>query len=217
MTYNVYLPPCYGFDTAERYPVIYLLHGLNFDENQWVRIGVPEMADQLISSGEVSPFIVVMPYDYSFKQPTEYPFEEVFLQQLLPAIDSAYATRAERAGRAIGGLSRGSGWALWIGLRNPQSFASIGAHSPGIFYAQTSSTMILRMQAIPPEFQPVIFLDAGDSDVELERIDQLRQILSDLNYPHEWRYYIGFHNERYWRAHLEEYLRWYDSRFQSLP
>jgi enterochelin esterase-like enzyme len=217
MTYNVYLPPCYTFDETTRYPVLYLLHGQTADENQWLQLGLAETADRLVASGELQPFIVVMPFDYSLRLPLEYPFEEVFVQMLLPEIDSQYRTLAERPGRAIGGLSRGGGWALWIGLRHPDLFSAIGGHSPGIFNAQFNSTMIKALQAIPPELQPVIYLDAGRNDIDLKTISRFTTLLVDLNLPHEWRLNLGYHDESYWHAHLEEYLRWYDSRFQSLP
>ncbi len=216
MRYNIYLPPCYQFDSQQHYPVIYLLHGQNFDENQWVRIGVPQTADLLINSQQIEPFIVVMPYDYSFKQPSEYRFEEVLINLLIPQIDGSYRTKTERANRAIGGLSRGGGWALYIGMRHPDLFTAIGGHSAAIFYAQETSTAILKMQSIPAEIKPTIYLDAGDSDAEFQNINSFQALLNSINYPYEWHYYVGFHNETYWQTHLQEYLRWYDSQFKQL-
>jgi enterochelin esterase-like enzyme len=38
---KVYLPPCYEPDRVEALPVLYLLHGLGADNNQWVELGIP--------------------------------------------------------------------------------------------------------------------------------------------------------------------------------
>ena len=54
LLYRVYLPPCYDEQPDRRYPVLYLLHGQSFTEDQWIRLGVPETADALIASGQVS-------------------------------------------------------------------------------------------------------------------------------------------------------------------
>src|SRR5512135_2974541 len=50
----VYLPPCYDQRTDLRYPVLYLLHGQTSTDVQWVDMGVPQLADRLIHSGETA-------------------------------------------------------------------------------------------------------------------------------------------------------------------
>ena len=206
--YNVYLPPCYGTETEKRYPVLYLLHGQNSTEDQWIRLGAISVADRIIASGDVSPFIIVMPFDYSSKQPTEYKFEDVFIQLLIPQIDATYRTLTDVSQRAIGGLSRGGAWAIRLGTRHPNIFGIIGGHSPAIFYADMQ-TLPGRVLSIPSDQLPRIWLDAGDSDSEYETVTSFEQFLSKNNIPHEWHEYVGWHEEAYWSAHVEEYLRWY--------
>jgi enterochelin esterase-like enzyme len=208
MPYNVYLPPCYRDAQPQRYPVLYLLHGQNYDEGQWLRLGIASTLDRLIISGEILPFIAVLPFDYSFKQPTEYKFEEAFTQLLIPQIDMTYRTFTTVSRRAIGGLSRGGAWAIRLGTRHPELFGAIGGHSPAIFYADMQ-TLPMRLLKIPSDQMPRIWLDAGDSDSEYETVTSFEQFLSKHNIPHEWHGYVGWHNETYWSAHVEEYLRWY--------
>jgi len=208
MRFIVYLPPCYSFNNPERYPVLYLLHGQGFTEEQWIRVGAVETADRLISSGETPPFIIVFPFDYSNKQPTEYKYEDVFIQFLIPEIDKNYRTFPVAAQRAIGGLSRGGAWALRIGARHPQLFGSIGGHSPAIFYVDQKSLQ-RNLLAMPESQLPRIWLDVGDSDSEYEVIVPFEEFLSKNNISHEWHKYIGWHDEKYWAAHVERYLKWY--------
>lgn len=208
MRYNVYLPPCYGLDQQKRYPVIYLLHGQNYTEDQWIRLGAPAAADALLATGETAPFIMVFPFDYSYKQPTEYKFEDVLLGQLIPAIDGAYLTRTQAKYRAIGGLSRGGAWALHIGAGHPGLFGAIGGHSPAIFVVDENS-LRANILAIPAWQQPRLWLDAGDHDSEYALVSAFEEFLSDNNIPHEWHTLVGWHDEQYWSAHVGEYLRWY--------
>jgi S-formylglutathione hydrolase FrmB len=63
-TLLVYLPPGYQEDIANRYkyPVLFLLHG--FKEDGWSNelfYNVKTIADQMISSGEIQPMMIVMP------------------------------------------------------------------------------------------------------------------------------------------------------------
>ncbi len=63
-TLLVYLPPGYqeGIANKYKYPVLFLLHG--FKENGWSNehfYNVKAVADQMISSGEIQPMMIVMP------------------------------------------------------------------------------------------------------------------------------------------------------------
>ncbi|HJS07486.1 MAG TPA: alpha/beta hydrolase-fold protein, partial [Pirellulales bacterium] len=56
---RVYTPP--GYTTDEKYPVLYLLHGIGGDENEWGRAAPDAILDNLIAGQKVVPMIVVMP------------------------------------------------------------------------------------------------------------------------------------------------------------
>jgi len=56
----VYTPP--GYSAEKKYPVLYLLHGIGGDEEEWHRGGHPEIIlDNLISENIAVPMIIVMP------------------------------------------------------------------------------------------------------------------------------------------------------------
>jgi enterochelin esterase-like enzyme len=207
MTYRVYVPPCYLDEPETHYPTLYLLHGQTYNEDQWIRLGVPATMDRLIATGAIPPFIIVFPYDYSYLQPTQYRFEEVFMQALVPQIDTTYRTIPDAAHRAVGGLSRGAAWALHLGIRHPDVFGAIGAHSPVIFYSDGAS-LPLALQNIPSDQLPRIYIDIGDADEQLENDLHFKDFLDEHHIPYEWHENIGFHDETYWAAHVETYLRW---------
>ncbi len=209
LTFTVYLPPCYQPHPARRYPVLYLLHGMNNDNQQWVRIGAPAAADELIESGQTPPFLIVMPKENDFNlAPEDSSFSGDLVNFLVPWIDQQYATCTERACRAIGGLSRGSAWAFRIGLDNWQMFGAIGAHSFSPFPNDLYLTPGWLAQ-ISADQRPRIYIDIGTYDQAVPDAASIADKLSELRVPHEWHLLVGAHNEDYWKAHVSDYLRWY--------
>jgi enterochelin esterase-like enzyme len=218
MEYRVYLPPCYDQQSERRYPVLYLIHGQNYNDDQWDRLGVDETLDGLVATGEIPPFIVVMPRDRSWAQPEVDMFGRVVMETLLPWIDKSYRTLPERRYRAIGGLSRGAGWAIHLGLSEWESFGAIGAHSLPVFWTDLPH-LKEWLDTIPRAELPRIYLDLGDKD--RPQISKsavwFEDLLTGRDIPHEWHLYPGYHEEAYWQAHLEEYLRWYAAGWEDGP
>ena len=206
--FRIYLPPCYDEETDRRYPVLYLLHGQTYTDDQWVRIGAVDTADRLILSGEAAPFIIVFPDDRYWNLPPGAGFGERLVDQLIPHIDANYRTLPDRDHRAIGGLSRGAGWALHLGLTRWQMFGSIGLHSLAVLQGDASETR-KWLGEIPPVSRPSIFMDIGDNDPELPMASRVESYFNDFGLPHEWHLYTGAHTEEYWSAHVEEYIHWY--------
>jgi enterochelin esterase-like enzyme len=133
----VYTPPDYDRNAVSRYPVLYLQHGSGEDERGWsAQGGANFILDNLIAEGKAKPMIVVMEQGYATK-PGPAPqlggantaFEQVVIDDLIPAIDAAYRTMADRDHRAMAGLSMGGGQTLQITLTHLDKFAWIGSFS----------------------------------------------------------------------------------------
>lgn len=218
LEYSIYLPPCYDQTPSARYPLLILIHGMNYNHDQWDRLGADEAANRLIASGEAPPFLILLPRDRSWAQPSEDPFGAVLVEKLIPHIDENYRTRAERAGRAIGGLSRGAGWAVHLGLSHWELFSAIGGHSLPIFWEDTGKVRGW-LDVISPEHLPRIYLDIGDKDrpAILESARWFENLLTEKGIPHEWYLFPGYHEEAYWSAHVEQYLRWYSLAWRTTP
>jgi enterochelin esterase-like enzyme len=206
--FRIYLPPCYEEKTDQRYPVLYLLHGQTYTDDQWIRLGAVDVADTVILSGESIPFIIVFPDDRYWNLPPGPGFGQRLVEELIPYIDSTYRTRPDRNHRAIGGLSRGAGWALRLGLTRSDLFGTIGLHSLAVLQKDASEIRDWLVE-IPPPSRPRLFMDIGDNDQELEMAQQVEAQFTNFGLFHEWHLYKGAHTEEYWRAHVEEYLRWY--------
>lgn len=210
LEFRVYTPPCYDLDKGQRYPVLYLFHGQGSTDDQWDRMGMDDTADRLIAAGEIPPLILVMPYDRYGGQPTETEFSQAISELLLPHIDQTYRTIPDREHRAAGGLSRGAGWAIHFGISKSELFGAMGAHSAAVFHtdAQRMRTWLSQLSSAEA---PRIYMDIGDKDrPEIMRSAVwFEELLNAYDIAHEWHLFSGYHSEEYWKAHLEQYLRWY--------
>ncbi|HLO32696.1 MAG TPA: alpha/beta hydrolase-fold protein [Anaerolineales bacterium] len=204
----IYLPPCYDEKTYQRYPVLYLLHGQTYTDDQWIRLGAVKIIDRLILSGQSIPFIVVFPDDRYWNLPPGPGFGERLVDKLIPYIDTTYRTLPDRDHRAIGGMSRGAGWALRLGLTRWDLFGSIGLHSLAVLQ-KDASEIREWLAEIPPTSRPRVFMDVGDNDQELEMAQLVEGQFDQYGLTHEWHLYTGAHTEEYWSAHVEEYIQWY--------
>jgi hypothetical protein len=206
LPYHIYLPPCYTEDIHRSYPTLYMLHGIQADDSQWVDLGIVELSDALITSGQVEPFMIVMPWDKPGLD-----IELALVEELVPHIDNVYRSRSQAPWRAIGGLSRGGGWALRIGMKHPDVFGVIGLHSPATFYDTGYITLWVR--EIPKEIVPRIWIDIGKNDSLREETLNLISLFDELEMPYTSSLPEGDHSPDYWSTHLEEYLLWYTSQW----
>jgi len=212
--YFIYLPPCYDEKAEKRYPVLYLLHGQTYTADQWIRIGAVTTLDNLILSGETQPFIIVFPDDRYWNLPPGAGFGQRLVEDLVPYIDSTYRTLPDRDHRAIGGLSRGAGWALRLGFTRWDLFSVIGLHSLAVLQ-KDASKINDWIADISPSLHPSVFMDIGDNDQELVMAIAVEAQFTENGLAHEWRRYSGTHTEEYWSAHVKEYIEWYAEQWNA--
>jgi len=208
LSYHIYLPPCYQEDAESDYPVVYLLHGLTYTNDQWLRLGLVETMDLLVAHGEIPPTIIVLPWEKLFIPTQSTNYGEALALELVHWIDQHYRTLAEPFYRAIGGLSRGASWAVRIGFNHPELFSRIGAHSLPTFNDDIRQVQTWATQ-IPSQSYPITLIDIGRSDQEVQSALNFANQLDQYNIPHEFYLFNGGHTEDYWASHLEFYLQWY--------
>lgn len=153
----VYTPPGYR-NGAERYPVLYLLHGWGGDENEWLELGrAAQIMDNLLAEHKIVPMIVVMPNGHHDRHsvpdistppsiaelaplpprgyditPSITEIAKSVVDDLVPYIDQNFRTIPTSTSRAIAGLSMGGGQSLYIGLNHPEMFAWVASFSGAI-------------------------------------------------------------------------------------
>ncbi|MBO4549975.1 MAG: esterase family protein, partial [Bacteroidaceae bacterium] len=137
---NVYLPDGFGKNEAQRYPAIYLLHGLSDDYRAWRDKGqMQTVVDELIGSGECVPVVIFMPnaggpdthntWNGYFNMPG-WNYEDFFFQEFMPEVEKKYKVVGDKEYRAVMGLSMGGGGSTVYCQRHPDMFSSCYAMSP---------------------------------------------------------------------------------------
>ena len=128
--YCIYLPP--GYDQSElmeiRYPVVYYLHG-GRPGSELKSVGLSAFIEKAIRSDRIPPMIYVFinggPMShYDYPQIKNGQGESVFIEELIPHVDSTYRTIASRKGRGIEGFSQGGRGTTRIMFRHPELFCS---------------------------------------------------------------------------------------------
>lgn len=133
LAYNVLLPSGYASSPQRRYPVLYLLHALDYDENTW--LDLTDVQRFTASFTDRRAAIVVMPDGgpggwYSNWPDGSEPWERYHLHRLIPAVDRRFRTLRGRAHRAVAGFSMGGDGALEYATRHPSLFVAVGGFSP---------------------------------------------------------------------------------------
>jgi enterochelin esterase-like enzyme len=135
--YSIYLPQNYEAGNR-KYPVLYLLHGYTDNETGWTQYGeVSSIADKAISSGDATPMIIAMPDGgvtwYINESSGKERFEDFFVQEFIPYIDSVYRTRNTKQFRAVAGLSMGGFGTLIYSLKHPELFSAAAPLSAAVW------------------------------------------------------------------------------------
>jgi hypothetical protein len=172
-SFYVALPPGYHrvANAQQRYPTVYLFRG---HEREWVhrfqdnsRRGrtVIDVYRRLLAESRVGPMILVFPGISSddnripgmlvnFREPELVKgvpgigsgrFEDYFLQELVPCVDTRYRTIAGREGRAVDGFSLGGFQSIKIAAQHPDLFVSAGSFD-GMFLFSTYRGRSVRIR-----------------------------------------------------------------------
>jgi enterochelin esterase-like enzyme len=210
---TVYTPPNYDKDRSVRYPVLYLFHGANADENAWYRLGRANLIlDNLLAAGKIQPFIVVMPFGYGV--PPNGPqaentakFGKDLIEDVIPYIESVYRAHTDRDRRAIVGLSMGGGQALSIGLNNIALFSYVGGFSSGLGNSANFPKTYAKVAADSADANKrlkLLWIGCGTEDSAFAGSKSFSEFLDANNIKHTFRETAGAHTWMVWRRYLHE-------------
>ena len=136
VSYCVFLPPSYDSDQARKFPVLYFLHGLGESSQTLLDAGGWNLIENLWEQKQIGDFLIVTPSaDRSFyvnSRDGKVRYEDFFIREFLPFIESHYRIQAERRTRGITGIYMGGYGALRFAFRYPQLFGSVSAHSAAL-------------------------------------------------------------------------------------
>ncbi|NLZ19490.1 MAG: esterase [Bacteroidales bacterium] len=224
---NVYTP--YGYETSgkRKYPVLYLLHGMGGDEDEWKNFGrACVILDNLIAQGKAEPMILVMPNghsgmdaapgesDWGYYKPyhvTNAPaaFESNF-PEIVKFIDKTYRTRADKNHRAIAGLSMGGFHSAYISANYPDLFGYVGLFSAAVgampttgspFYEDFDAKLAKQFSKTPKLY----WIGCGNVDFLYNNNKVMREKFDAAGYPYVYMETDGGHVWKNWRIYLADF------------
>ncbi|MEJ7559023.1 MAG: alpha/beta hydrolase-fold protein [Pedobacter sp.] len=207
-----YTPP--GYSKSNKYPVLYLLHGIGGDEKEWLNGGKPQVIlDNLYADKKLEPMIVVMPNGRAMKDDRATgnimskdkieafsTFEKDLLNDLIPFVEKNYSVYQDREHRAIAGLSMGGGQSLNFGLGNLDKFAWVAGFSSA---PNTKSPQeLLPDPKKAKDMLKVLFISCGASDGLVNISKRTNEYLLENKVPHIYFIEPGFHDFKVWKNGL---------------
>lgn len=232
----VVLPASYAKNKKAHYPVLYLLHGAYGHFADWLnktpdKLLLHRLADQynlIIVNPEGETFSFYLDSSVS----PESQFETYLTKEVIPAIDLAYRTVADRRGRVISGLSMGGHGAFYLSARHPDLYCAAGSMS-GALDLRTWNRKLTPAEAAgrarlwapilgsetdnPERFAASsvmslvdlmhrnglpLIIDCGVDDGLIDINRELHRRLLYSNTPHDYTERPGAHNWEYWQTAL---------------
>ncbi|QQC67191.1 alpha/beta hydrolase [Paraburkholderia ginsengisoli] len=232
---TVVLPDQYAQgNSAERFPVIYLLHGSGGDYTDWTANShIGKLADRYH-------VILVMPdggheswYIDSPVNPRSR-YETYVGTEVVAYVDAHFRTLATKEARAITGLSMGGFGALHIALDRPDEFGAAGSISgavdprgsedePGIeqvFGDPGRDAGFWNSEAIVENARGfgnahiALTIDCGVNDSLVESNRTLHERLVELGVPHAYTERPGGHTWKYWANAVQYQVLFFAGAFR---
>jgi enterochelin esterase-like enzyme len=217
---HIYLPPSYDKDTTITYPVLYLNHGGGDDDSKWTstneRMGgnTQFILDNLIAAGKAKPMIVVMPNTRNCASATpsapgkDDACTQEYLKDIIPYVDTHYRTKADRAHRALAGLSMGGFVVMHTGLPHLDTFSELYVYSSGHTneaalkqFAENFSPL-LKDPGTNDLFRVPYYMAAGETDIALQNGQKVLALFNQNGVRNFWVLSSGGHEWTNWRRYL---------------
>lgn len=223
---NVYLPAEYEMNPGKKYPVLYLLHGAGGDEDEWVNYGrACQIVDNLIARGKAEPMIIVMPNGHAAFEaaPGEsslglykpyHPemmngeFEQGF-PEIIKFVEQTYRVQADKAHRAIAGLSMGGFHSFHISRLNENTFDYVGLFSAAVgltkaegIYSNVEETLKKQIS----NGMKLYWVGCGTDDFLYKNNADMRAMFDRLGLKYTYRESGDGHVWKNWRLYLSEFV-----------
>ena len=210
---NIYLPVGYDLNPDHKYPVLYLIHGINGYEGSWSERGrAINIMENLVAAGACEPMILVMPdvnigihedrpshhtlWNNVFNYPRLCHDHEIEkgLVELIQFVDTTYRISSVHL---IAGMSDGARMAANTANAMPGYFEAVGFFSPVVHKEQL------------PQDSAYYSIYVGKSDMFYNNGKRFHKRMVKNETAHRYIETIGGHYWRNWRIYLSDFLRNY--------
>lgn len=222
--------------SANKLPLLILLHGVHGTETDWTEQGhLLAQVNELFHSGQIGPMAILMPSDgltgigtgyLNWAEGSSHLYEDYLLKELIPEVERRFEVGGKRSMRSISGLSMGGFAAIRFALAYPDHFTMASSLS-GFFdvrelgnlvgpetYYQIFRGSTNSMDKVSPQIMeirqserlPELYLDCGTDDKYLSMNRQFHERLLSSNIPHNYEEHPGGHTWEYWGTHIKKHL-----------
>lgn len=223
---NILLPA--NYTTQKKYPVLYLLHGIGGDQNEWKGGNPAYVIGNLVVQGMAKEMIVVMPNvrarkndsgssDLSLEHFAAFDnFINDLRDDLMPFIKKNYSILEGRENTAIAGLSMGGRESLYIGVTMADTFGYIGAFSPAVGVLPYSSNVTEsglfteETFKLAPQYNGKTFLmicNGTQDTIVYDTPEQYHKVLEKNGTVHTYYETKGGHDFVVWKHGLYNFTR----------
>lgn len=213
VTYQAILPE----EGEGPFPVLMQLHGLRDDAGAWIQ------RSNLVRYLEPYPLVAILPdgatsaylnWRDSGRQGRNN-YEDFLVTDIVDHVRRLFNVSPGRW--AIGGLSMGGYGAMRLGLKYPELFASIWAHSSAFHIPELldpalvadvadASVSLHAERAAASGTDQVIAFDCGVEDELIDHNRNLHALMTKLGLEHHYAEHPGGHTWDYWDEHVHEAL-----------
>lgn len=220
----IWLPPDYNSADSKRYPVLYMHDGQNIFNPATSTLGfdwrIDEIADSLISIGEVPSFIVVGIYNsgrrfYEYSNTEEgNRYMDFIVNELKPFIDKHFKTFSDRENTFVGGSSMGGLISFMLGWVYPEVFSKMLCISPAFKIRNVDYVSVIKNYSGQKK-NLKIYIDNGGIGLESELqagIDEMLKVLFEKGYKLNediiwFKDQKAEHNEIAWSKRAPKFLK----------
>ncbi len=206
----VYTPPGYNKNSAQKYPVFYLISGTTDTEETFFKVGRTNfILDNLIAEGKATPMIVVMPYGNPLARVNEQQgkskpadpigrdseeamkraklFETDLIQYVIPYVEKNYRAIPNKDSRAIGGFSRGGGQTLRTAFGNMDKFSWVCCYSAYLSTAEMEKSFpqIAGNPDMTNQQLKLLWVSVGSEDFLYQSTAEFIAYLKSKNVQHK--------------------------------
>lgn len=219
------MPECMGFTgekathiIREKYPVLYLLHGMGNNHASWGSYSNIELFAE-----EKNIAVVMMSGENSSYRTTENDKDDFFTfvaEEVPEFVTNMFPLSDQPEHSYIAGLSMGGYGAMLHGLSHPERYAAIGTfsgavagrtHPQGEFIENTplDPVFLLKREVEKGTKLPPIYISCGEKDFLYDSNVEFAELLRENKLEHLWNSVPEYgHEWRFWNQQVEKFLEW---------
>lgn len=215
-----------GYNENEKYPVLYLLHGLGGSHKTWLNKHADIILYNLMQIYDVPDMIVVLPNsEVSTREdiddlsiPMRFEIydntQEELIDYLMPYIEENYSVKTGRENTAIAGNSMGGRNTLYIAFNHQDMFGYVGIFSPAVVvrFEELNYTNLALLDDIDidkdiGQFKYLLLCTGKDDSICGANTYAIHNKMNEKSIEHTFYDTEGGHENKVWYAALYNFGR----------